>query len=55
MLGFVLITQFPICVQERTSKHVVLRTNERLESGAYDIYCEGMKVSIFTPFCKPPG
>jgi len=32
----------PLCVQERISSHVVSRTDMPLETGVYDIYCDGM-------------
>jgi len=40
ILGILLITETPIRVQERESGHVVLRTNNRLEPGVYDVYCD---------------
>lgn len=40
MLSIILVTNTPIRVQGRTSGHIVTRTNSRVESGEYDIYCD---------------
>ncbi|RPB28070.1 hypothetical protein L211DRAFT_860397 [Terfezia boudieri ATCC MYA-4762] len=40
MLGILLITETPIRVQERGSGHIVMKTNNRLEAGHYDVYCD---------------
>ena len=39
MLGMLLITDTPIQVQQRGSGHRVVRANNRLEPGEYDIHC----------------
>lgn len=41
MLGMVLVTEAQLRVEHRTSGHIVLRTDDRLEVGLYDIHCDG--------------
>ncbi|KAF8465276.1 hypothetical protein BDZ91DRAFT_659436 [Kalaharituber pfeilii] len=40
MLGILLVTEAPLRVQERTSGHVVTATNNPLQPGEYDVYCD---------------
>jgi len=40
MLGIVLFTETPIRAQHRTSGHIVLECENRLELGSYDVYCD---------------
>jgi len=40
-LFILLVTAAPLRVQERNSGHIVVMTNNRLELGEYDIYCDG--------------
>jgi len=40
MLGIILITEAPLRVQERTSGHVIATTNNALQPGKYDVYCD---------------
>ena len=42
MLFIVLVTESPLRVQERTSGHVVTATNNPLQQGVYDVYCDSM-------------
>ncbi|KAF8430233.1 hypothetical protein EV426DRAFT_580561 [Tirmania nivea] len=45
MLGILLVIEGPIREHHRTSDHIVSRTNDRLEVGLHDIYCDsGIKV-----------
>lgn len=47
MLGILLATEgAPIRVEHRTSGHFVSRIDNRLEAGVYDIYCNGMCLSL---------
>lgn len=41
ILGILLISQAPLRVQERTSGHTVTTTNNPLQPGEYNIYCDG--------------
>ncbi|KAG0132645.1 hypothetical protein HOY82DRAFT_606325 [Tuber indicum] len=46
IIGIVVITWFPIRVQERVWGHIVSRTDIPLKKGVYDIYCDApMEVS----------
>lgn len=47
MIGIVLITEAPLRVQERASGHVVARTNNPLQQGDFDVYCDSR--------CSPSG
>ncbi|RPA90001.1 hypothetical protein L873DRAFT_1590213, partial [Choiromyces venosus 120613-1] len=40
MLGIVLVMEAPICVQHRTSGHIVSLISSLLAIGKYDIYCD---------------
>jgi hypothetical protein len=40
MIGILLIAEAPLRVQERTSGHVIGTTNNPLQSGEYDVYCD---------------
>ena len=41
MIGIVLVADTPLRVQKRTSGHIVARTDNPLEAGEYDLYCNG--------------
>ncbi|KAF8427681.1 hypothetical protein EV426DRAFT_631589 [Tirmania nivea] len=41
MIAILLITVDHVRVQERTSGHVIARTNNTLQPGEYDVYCDG--------------
>jgi hypothetical protein len=41
MLAIVLVTEVPIRVQERISGHIVSMTSDALQTGTYDVYCDG--------------
>jgi len=43
MLWVLLITEAPLRVQERTSGHVVTITNNPLQPGEYDFYCDSRR------------
>ncbi|RPB03499.1 hypothetical protein L873DRAFT_1841125 [Choiromyces venosus 120613-1] len=40
MIGILLATETPLRVQEKTSGHVVATTNNPLQPGEYDVYCD---------------
>lgn len=40
MLGILLVTESPIRVHHGDSDHIVSRTDDQLEVGIYDVYCD---------------
>jgi len=46
MLGIVLVTEAPICVQHRSSGHIVLESENQLELGSYDVHCDSTYIYL---------
>src|SRR5437773_1112457 len=43
ILGIVLVATAPIRVKKRTSSYVLARTDQPLQTGDYDVYCDGRR------------